>query len=400
MDAQRAAELLEALSTAGVTARPVAVLDLDAVEANLAALRRRAAGKPIRVASKSLRVRRLLERALAADGFVGTMAYTLPEALWLAEHGLDNIVVAYPTADAAALRRLRTDERARAAITLMVDSVEHLELVEALAPDGGRVRVAVELDAGWRPNRLVSIGALRSPQYRPDQVAALARRVVQHRAFHLVGMMAYEGQIAGVGDAGRSPYRRVVRLMKQRSATELAGRRAEAVARVREVTDLEFVNGGGTGSFETTAREDCVTELAAGSGIVAPGLFDHFHGFRPRPALHVGFDVVRRPGPDVATVLGGGWVASGAPGTDRLPTIAWPRGLRYVGTEGAGEVQTPLAGPGARALRIGDVVWLRHAKAGEPAEHVNDYVVVRQQGNGLSVVDNWVTYRGEGKAFL
>lgn len=383
-----------------MTSRPVAVLDLDAVEENLASLRRRAAGKPIRVASKSLRVRRLLQHSLAAAGFAGTMAYTVAEALWLAGRGLRDIVVAYPTADADALRRLRAHERACAEITLMVDSVEHLDLVEALAPTGNRVRVAVEMDAGWRPNRLVSVGALRSPQYRPVDLASLARAVVRRDSFRLVGMMAYEGQIAGVGDAGRSPYRRVVRMMKRASARELAGRRAEAVARVREVADLEFVNGGGTGSLETTGREECITELAAGSGILAPGLFDHFHGFRPRPALHVGFDVVRRPGPGTVTVLGGGWVASGAPGMDRLPTIAWPGRSRYVGMEGAGEVQTPLVGPGAHDLRVGDVVWFRHAKAGEAAERVNEYLVVDRRGGTLSVVDSWPTYRGEGKAFL
>jgi D-serine deaminase-like pyridoxal phosphate-dependent protein len=63
---------------------PLAVLDLDALDANADALVRRAAGKPIRVASKSVRSRGVLRRVLARPGFAGVLAYSLHEALWLA----------------------------------------------------------------------------------------------------------------------------------------------------------------------------------------------------------------------------------------------------------------------------------------------------------------------------
>lgn len=396
MDAPTAAALRTALEDAGLTRRPIAVLDLDAVDANLAALRRRAAGKPVRVASKSLRVRRLIDHALAAPGFSGILAYTLPEALWLVAHGAGHVLLGYPTTDREAIATLARDERALGRITLMVDSVEHLDLIEAAAPSGPPIRLAIELDAAWRPTRRIGFGALRSPAHTPEALAALAREVTRSPRFRLVGVMAYEGQVAGVADAGGSPYRRAVRAMKSRSTAELASRRAAAVALVRQVAELEFVNGGGTGSLETTSAEDAVTEVAAGSGIVGPGLFDGYTSFRPQPALHLGFQVARRPGPGVVTLLGGGWIASGPPGTDRLPTIAWPRGLSYVRDEGAGEVQTPLRGRTADRLRVGDTVWLRHAKAGEPAERVASYAVVRREEGALRVVDEWPTYRGEG----
>lgn len=397
MDDNHAAELRQALDEAGLNSRPVAVLDLDAVSENLTSLRSRAQSKPIRVASKSLRVRQLLSHVLDQPGFNGILAFTLPEALWLHSQGHRDIVVAYPTADVDALQQLRDGEEARGNITVMIDDAAQLKLI----PRGpGQVRIAVELDASWRPNRRLTIGALRSPVRDPDGLAALARHVVARSDLKLVGLMAYEGQIAGVADAGGSAYRRAVRAMKTASAKELAPRRARAVELLSQLTALEFVNGGGTGSLETSCQEPALTEVAAGSGIVAPGLFDHFHSFTPRPALHVGFDVVRRPAAGCATVLGGGWVASGTPGPDRLPTIAWPRGLRYASNEGAGEVQTPLLGRAADALAVGDIVWFRHAKAGELAEHVNHYVVVRRVENTLQVIDTWPTYRGEGKAFL
>lgn len=400
MDATYAAELREALDAAGLERRPVAVLDLDAVDANLADLRRRAGDKPIRVASKSLRVRALIQHCLATPGYHGVLAFTVTEAMWLAHHGVSDVVVAYPSVDRTALRALAADERARAAVTLMIDDAAQLDLVDAAAPGHPPIRIALELDAAYAPLRGLRFGALRSPLASPDDLAGLARVALERPGFHLVGLMVYEGHVAGVPDAGVGPYARAVRAMKRGAVRALEPRRAAAVAAVRELAELEFVNGGGTGSLETTAAEDAVTEVAAGSGIVGPGLFDRFRAFHPSSALHFGLDVVRRPAPLVATLAGGGWVASGTPGRDKLPRLAWPEGLAYARDEGPGEVQTPIIGPAAAALRIGEVVWLRHAKAGELAERVATYAVIRRVDGELRVVDEWPTYRGEGLVTL
>jgi len=86
---------------------PLMVVDLDAFDANAADLVRRAGAKPIRLASKSVRVPALIERALAHPGFHGVLAYTLREALWLERQGItDDVVIAYPTVDRAALAEL------------------------------------------------------------------------------------------------------------------------------------------------------------------------------------------------------------------------------------------------------------------------------------------------------
>ena len=74
-------ELEEILS--GIDA-PFAFVDLDAMWSNAGEMLARAVGKPIRVASKSVRCRPLLEAILAHDpGFRGLMTFTLPESLWL-----------------------------------------------------------------------------------------------------------------------------------------------------------------------------------------------------------------------------------------------------------------------------------------------------------------------------
>jgi D-serine deaminase-like pyridoxal phosphate-dependent protein len=380
---------------------PFAVLDLAAFEANAADLARRAGGTPIRVASKSLRCRWALDRALAHPACQGTMAFTLPEALWLAELGYDDLLVAYPTVDRGALRTLIGDDTARAAVTIMVDHPDQLDLIDAVVAPQQRadVKVCLDLDASLRLlDDRVHLGPRRSPVHHAAEAKRFAEVVVGRPGFHLDGLMAYEGQIAGVGDAPGSQkwMAPAIRLMQRTSAAELAERRAEVVAAVREVADLRFVNGGGTGSLELTSAESVVTEVTAGSGFFGPGLFDHYRAFDPYPAALFALPVVRRPGPGVVTLLGGGYIASGSAGPDKLPKVHLPAGLKLDGNEGAGEVQTPVLGAAADRLAIGDRVWLRHAKSGELCERFETMHLV----DGDAVVESVPTYRGEGRCFL
>jgi D-serine deaminase-like pyridoxal phosphate-dependent protein len=372
---------------------PFAFVDLDAMWWNAADMLRRAGGKPIRVASKSVRCRPLLRAILDRDsGFRGLMTYTLRESLWLGDHGFDDQLLAYPTADRRAVAEI-----ARGRPVVMIDSVEHLDLLDSART--GPLRVCIEVDMGYRvPGRRSLIGPKRSPIRTPDQAAELARAVVARDGFELAGLMGYEGHIAGVGDdpAGQRAKGLAIKAMQRASVKEIAERRGRVVAAVREVAPLTFVNGGGTGSLHTTAAEEAVTELAAGSGFYASSLFDDYSAFTLRPAAMFALPVVRRPGRGIATTLGGGYIASGAAERSRLPVPHLPAGLQLDAQEGAGEVQTPVIGPAADELRIGDRVYFRHAKAGELCEHFQTLLLVE----GGAVVDEVPTYRGEGKLFL
>ena len=379
---------------------PFAVVDLDAFDANAGDLAHRTGGRAtIRLASKSVRSRDLIQRVLQRQGYRGILAFTLPEALWLAEDHED-VVIGYPTADRAALQQLAKDERAASRVTLMIDSVAQLDFIdEAVGAAHPRLRLCIDLDASLElAGGRIHLGPYRSPVHTPHQAVTLARAIQSRQGFHLAGVMSYEGQIAGLGDnqPGSPLKRAALRAMQRLSARELADRRAAVIAAVETVAPLEFVNGGGTGSVEQTSAEHVITEIGAGSGLYGPGLFDFYRRFRPRPAAYFVMPVVRRPTEKIATVLGGGWVASGPPGRDRLPTLSWPRGLRMNPLEGAGEVQTPVLGPAAQGLRLGDHVWFRHAKAGELCERVNTLHLM----SGSEIVGQAPTYRGEGHAFL
>jgi len=380
---------------------PFAIVDAEAFDANADALVARAAGKPIRVASKSVRCRELLRSVLSRPGFHGVMAFTLPEALWLARTGVtDDILIGYPTAHRAALAELAHSDENASMITLMIDSVEQLDLIDAVVPPEGRatLRICLDLDASWRPLGRAHIGVRRSPLHAPGDVGALAATIAGRPGFRLVGVMSYEAQIAGLGDAppGRPVYGRMLRLVQQQSYRDLLHRRGAAVEAAREHADLEFVNGGGTGSLAITAADPAVTELTAGSGLYGPTLFDAYRSWRPIPAAYFALSVVRRPAPGMVTVHGGGWIASGPGEASRLPRPASPRGLRLLPTEGAGEVQTPVVGEAADGLRLGDRVWFRHAKAGELCEHVDSLHIVR----GDAIERSVLTYRSDGCAFL
>ncbi|HUH53774.1 MAG TPA: amino acid deaminase/aldolase [Microbacteriaceae bacterium] len=378
---------------------PVVAMSLEALSYNATDLTRRAGGIPVRVASKSIRVREVLEAVLRLPSFQGVLAYTLAEALWLAS-SIDDVVVAYPSVDRRAIAELAQDEKKSSRVTVMLDSPAQLDLIDAVANPSSRneIRVCLDFDASWWAPVIGNVGVFRSPIHEPGDLRALAEEVIRRPGFKLVGVMSYEAQIAGVGNApvGKPLVGRAMRELQKRSAEELSKRRAEALSLVTEIQELEFINGGGTGSLEQTASEGIVTEVAAGSGLFGPHLFDNYAHFQPAPAVAFALDVVRKARPDNATVLGGGWIASGAPGADRLPQPVWPEGLKYSSREGAGEVQTPLLGQSAADLKVGERVWFRHTKSGEVMEHTREVLVL----NDNEIVARAKTYRGEGMAFL
>jgi D-serine deaminase-like pyridoxal phosphate-dependent protein len=380
-------------------AMPCAIVDLDALDANVCALVKPLAGsgKTMRLATKSVRCPDLVTRVREAAGAVarGLMTYTAAETAFWAHRGEKDLLLAYPVSRDVDAAHVAEANAAGASAAVVADSREHLEVL-GTAARARRVTIPVvlEMDVSWRPLGAVGvhIGVRRSPLREPAALVSLARAAATTEGLRFHGVMAYEAQIAGVADAGAA-----VRAMKAASTRDVVRVRARIAQALGEAGLKPTVfNGGGTGTAAACASEAALTEVTIGSGFVDSHLFDHYRGLRLQPAAYFALAVVRRPAARIVTCHGGGYVASGAAGRDRLPVAALPHGTELLGLEGAGEVQTPLALPPGVDLALGDPVFFRHAKAGELAEHFAEYILVR----GDRVVGRAPTYRGLGKCFL
>ncbi|MEX1132377.1 MAG: amino acid deaminase/aldolase [Flavobacteriales bacterium] len=379
---------------------PYAVLDLDLLDANIEAVLQRAGDKPIRIATKSIRCCAVLRHILkSSPRFQGLMSFTAAESLFLLEQGFDDLLVGYPTTDTTTIAALVQAIGQGKRVTFMADHVDQLQLLSRAGEEHGvTVPWCLDLDVSTRFPGL-HFGAYRSPLHSSEEVRQLLDRVDGLPNLHLRGLMGYEGQIAGVGDRphGVDLRTRVIRLLKRSSIAELRERRRAVVELLRARYPLmDLINGGGTGSLESTREEAWVTEVTVGSAFFAPALFDSYTAFQHLPTLCFALPVVRIPKPGMVTCLGGGYPASGPAGPSRLPQPYLPQGLRYVPAEGAGEVQTPLYDPSGQ-LSIGDPVFFRHAKAGELCERFDRLFVVQ----GEKVLEETMsTYRGDGHCFL
>lgn len=388
--------------------RPLMLVDLDALDANIDRVRRSLEhhDKRLRVASKSIRVPALIRRVIERSGRIveGVMCYSPAEAHFLADRGFDDLLVAYPRVQRAALEHLWQLRTEGIRVITMVDEPIHLDRLSSFwekqgaGPDTPDCPVCVDMDCSYRPFGSVHLGAHRSPLRTPEEVVELADRVRGTDHLRLSGIMGYEAQVAGLTDENpHSPWTNPVKkLVKRRSVPAVARRRAEVADRLEtRGLELEFFNGGGTGSLETTAREEIVTEVTVGSGFLQSRLFDYYENNRNTAAFCFALNVTRVPEPGTVTCQSGGFIASGDPGDDKTPEVIRPEELAPIEGEGFGEVQTPLEGKPAGDLSVGDPVFLRPAKAGEIAERFPEYLLYRGDG----IVDRVPTYRGEGGCF-
>lgn len=385
---------------------PAVVVDLDAFDRNLDRHEQALAGTglTLRLATKSVRVPALLRRVLERPFARGLMCYSTREAEWLAERGFDDLFVAYPPWSERDLDRLAALTAKGTTLCAAADSLEALARFHEVGERYGIVlRAVLCVDMSLRAlGGRFHLGVRRSPIHTVEEALVVAEgtRAMRHVALH--GLMGYEAQVAGLGDdsafdkplvrLGKRAFRRV-------SMSELGRRRATMVRELRaRGFELAFVNGGGTGSLELTVPSTGVTEVSAGSGLFKPSLFDGYGSPFVRalePSCFFALEVRRRAAADVVTCFGGGYVASGALGRDKLPVPVWPEGLHLLAAEGPGEVQTPLSGRGARALGPGDSVLFRYAKAGELMERFHEALLVR----GGEIVQRAPTYRSAGFAF-
>ncbi len=362
--------------------RPAAFADLNTLEDNIQKVLTYSGERPIRIATKSIRCLPLLKDIQAShQRFIGFMTFSARESLYLSQQGLDNFLIGYPFMQRAEVEAYVELRRAGKRAIAMVDSYEQVEAIHYGLRGTkleGLICLDVDVSSDWG---FLYFGVRRSPLRWEEQVLALAQQVRRLENIRLVGLMAYEAQIAGLQDRGQGLKTPLIRLLKRRSWEEVRKKRQSIVRALREAGfELEFVNGGGTGSLPLSASDPSVTEVTVGSAFFAPGLFDGYEAVQFRPAAGFSLEITRRPTETIFTCHGGGYVASGAAGPDKLPRPWLPPHARLLAHEGAGEVQTPVYIPNPPTfLRPGEPLYFRHAKAGELCQRLPLLYLVREE---------------------
>jgi D-serine deaminase-like pyridoxal phosphate-dependent protein len=378
---------------------PLAFVDLDLLDHNIRSVLKRAGNLPVRVASKSIRCLPLLQYILQADDrFQGIMAYHPLEAVKLSQAGLDDILLGYPCYAEQHIQAVLQEVKRGKKLVFMVDEEQQLLQIERIARAAQtEARVCMDVDMSTDFPGL-HFGVWRSPLRTVKDVMKLAEVLKRCQFIQLEGIMGYEAQIAGLGDAikGAGLKNLVVKFLKNISVKDLSSRRGAIVQALKDAgLKPNLVNAGGTGSLETSIQEPWVTEVTVGSAFYAPALFDHYTTFRHQPAAAFALEITRIPSPGIYTCQGGGYIASGEAGVLKQPVPYLPEGMKPIATEGFGEVQTPVRYKGPEKLQVGDPLFFRHSKAGELMERFEKVYLIR---NG-KIAEQVTTYRGAGWCF-
>lgn len=379
---------------------PLAFVDLDILDQNIKDILSRTKGKKIRIASKSIRCEYILKHILQSSPvFQGLMTFTGKEALTLLDNGYDDVLMGYPVVNPKDIEGFCLATKAEKSAVLMVDDIEHFQLIQKEAEKHQVVQpVCIDVDmSSDYPG--VHFGVYRSPINSVEKFKNLVDKAMTFPNVKIVGLMGYEAQIAGVGDT--SPYNGLknyaIKILKKLSIKELQKRRTDCVQYlIDNGLKPTLINGGGTGSIESTQLEEFVTEITVGSGFYSPALFDYYEGFKHLPAAGYAIQIVRSPQKGMFTALGGGYVASGSISLDKQPKPYLPEGIQLTENEGTGEVQTPFIYKGKDNLKIGDPVLFRHSKAGELCERFSHLKLIQ----GGQIIEQIPTYRGNGWTFL
>ena len=379
-------------------ARPFACIDLDALDRNIAFVNQEALGKNIRIATKSVRSINLLRYiAERLDHHTGFMTFDLRETLHLLNEGFDDLLLGYPQLEESLIEEIIPFIEQGRTVTFMIDCIKQWQWLKEIG-ENHQVIIEICIDINLSVDfKILYFGTKRSALQRIGDVQDLLASASSFKYTKVTGIMGYEAQIAGVTDVPVARWQApAIKLFKKLSKQKISDFRQEVVQLAHQVCpDLQFVNGGGSGSIDFTASAEEVTELTIGSAFYFPALFSRYRNLPLDNAVNFALRVTRNPEPRVIVCNGGGYIASGATGIDKNPVPIWPKDLSYLKNEGAGEVQTPLQDKNNK-LQIGDTVYFKHAKAGELCERFNELHARRE----TKYSGAFTTYRGDGECYL
>jgi D-serine deaminase-like pyridoxal phosphate-dependent protein len=261
---------------------PALLLDLDVVEANIAAMSAYFAGKQsgLRPHFKTPKTPEVARRQLAA-GAIGITAAKLGEAEVLARAGLGPILIANQIVGPQKIDRLLALPESVDVIVAVESDFNIRELEAGAARSGRTPQAVVEVDTGMH----------RCGTANPEETVELVQRLLAGPVRYR-GIMGYEGHAVLQRDPAE-------RHNLAEAALETLGRHVAALRAAGLAP--EIVSAGGTGTFDIAASAPHVTEVQAGSYVFMDGAYRAVRPDLGQPALTLLTTVIARHG-DVAIV--------------------------------------------------------------------------------------------------
>ena len=231
-------------------ATPALVIDLQALERNIAAMQEHCnrVGLKLRPHAKTHKSVEIARRQIKA-GAAGQCCAKLGEAEALAEGGIEGLLVTSPVVTAQAFARIAKLNAKLNDFMVVADSAVCVDGYEQAGRESGkRLRVIVDVDIG-----------LHRTGIAPGEAAAeLAKRIASSAHLTFAGLQGYAGQLQHVP------------AFEERRTQSLAALKLLGETRDRIVAagiPCPIVSGGGTGTFNIDAEARVFTELQAGSYI-------------------------------------------------------------------------------------------------------------------------------------
>jgi 3-hydroxy-D-aspartate aldolase len=347
---------------------PALILDLDALERNIAtmAARARTLGVALRPHAKSHKCVEIARR-LAAAGALGPGCATIGEAEAMAAGGIGGILVTSPMATAHMLERVRRLLLRGADLTLVADDPRNVDALAVIAAGAARpLPILVELDVGVGRTGCLEIA----------DAVALAQRIAGDPSLRFTGIQAYWGNLQQVTPLEER---------ERRVAAQVERTRSLIAALTAAGLKPGIVSGSGTGTHWIDGRSGIFTELQPGSFLFLDSCYITVamsaDGNPFVPALFVAASVVSANRPD-RVIVNAGWKAFATDSGKPVPMRGAPAGApyRYMGDEhGAVEFENGPAPP------LGAVIELLTSHCDPTVNLHARYQVVR----GDELVDEW-----------
>ena len=338
-------------------ATPALVIDLDAMERNLAAMAAFARSHGVRLRPHAkMHKSAAIAKAQIAAGAAGVCAQKVSEAEVLADAGIPDIFISNEVIDSAKLTRVAA-LAARVKLAIAVDSILGVDsLAHACEAAGSEPDVFVEIDVGQGRCGV-----------SPAAAGALVHHVVS-RGLRFAGLQAYQGGAQHVrGAADR----------------EAAASRAASLVRTAQASiaaagiSCPLVTGGGTGTFAFDVTSGVYGELQVGSYLFMDGEYAAIDAAEGAPrfehALFVKSQVMSRSASHVVVDAGIKAYAIDA----GLPRV-WGRELEMINFGDEHGILKPSGSGAADDLpQLGETIWLVPGHCDPTVNLYDTYVAVR-----------------------